>query len=230
MKIQVLMHVPFEDAANIGAWAAERGHSINETHLYAGQALPTLASFEMLAIMGGPMNIYEHDKHPWLVEEKVFIKQAVDAGKKVIGVCLGGQLIADVLGGTVTQGIHKEIGWHGITQTPQAGDSLFSLLPKAMTVFQWHGDTFSIPPEAVHLAASEVCANQVFQVGDHVLGLQFHLEYSRDSIEKMLSHCADELVEAPFIQDRETIRAGYANITTTNDWLYTLLDAFTTGQ
>ncbi|MHC4552163.1 MAG: type 1 glutamine amidotransferase [Planctomycetota bacterium] len=227
MKIHVLMHVPFEDAANIGAWAEQRGHTLSYTRLYDGETLPAMETFGMLAVMGGPMNIYEYDKYPWLVAEKTFIKQAIDAGKKVIGVCLGGQLIANVLGGNVIQGTHKEIGWHGISQTPEAGGSLFAELPKEMTVFQWHGDTFAIPPAAVHIAASDVCANQAFQYGDNVLGLQFHMEYSQESIEKMLTHCSDELVEAPYIHNTETIRDGYDNIPIATGWLNTILDTFT---
>lgn len=227
MNICCLMHVPFEDAANIGLWAADRGHSLSYTRLFDGQTLPDVTSFDMLAIMGGPMNIYEHDAYPWLVAEKAFIKQAIDAGKKVIGVCLGAQLIADVLGGKVTVGTHKEIGWHTITQTPQASDSLFAALPKEMTVFQWHGDTFSIPPSATHIASSDVCDNQAFQVGQNVLALQFHLEYSADSIEKMLTHCSDEIVEAPYIQNIDAIRGGLNYIAPATQWLTALLDAFT---
>ena len=226
MKIHCLAHVPFEDAANIGVWAADRGHTLSYTRFFEGDALPEIDAFDMLAIMGGLMNIYEHDEYPWLVEEKAFIKQAIDAGKKVIGICLGGQLLADVLGGEVTQNPDKEIGWHIIQQTPQAGESTFAALPAEMRVFQWHGDTFSLPPGAVHLAANSTCANQAFQVGTNVLGLQFHLEYSVESIEKMLTHCADEIVTAPFIQNSEAIRAGYDHIPVATEWLYTLLDAF----
>jgi len=96
-----------------------------------------------------------------------------------------------------------------------------------MRVFQWHGDTFSLPPGAVHLATSDVCSNQAFQYSDNVLGLQFHMEYSQESIEKMLIHCADELVEAPYINSPDRIRDGYGNINQNTAWLYTLLDAFT---
>ena len=95
-----------------------------------------------------------------------------------------------------------------------------------MTVFQWHGDTYSIPPGAVRLASNDVCENQAFQYGENVLGLQFHMEYSEESIEKMLKYCAHELVDAPHIQTPEQIRAGYDNIPPNTAWLDTLLDAF----
>lgn len=227
MKIHCLAHVPFEDAANIGRWAKLRVHSLAYTHFFKDESLPPLEWLDMLAIMGGPMNVYEHDRYPWLIAEKTFIRQAIDAGKKVIGVCLGAQLIADVLGGRVAANAHKEIGWHIVTQTPQAAQSkAISALPPEMTVFQWHGDTFSLPPGAVHLASNDVCENQAFQYGDHVLGLQFHLEYSEESIEKMLKYCAHELVEAPYINTPEQIRAGYGNIPRNTAWLDTLLDTF----
>ena len=227
MKIHCLAHVPFEDAANIGDWAELRGHSLTYTHLYRDESLPTMESFDMLAFMGGPMNIYEHEQYPWLVTEKEFLHKAIGAGKKVIGVCLGAQIIADVLGGSVTANTHKEIGWHPIELTPQAKQSnIVTSLPKEMMVFHWHGDTFSIPPGAIHLASSTACTNQAFQYGEHVLGLQFHLEYSQDSIEKMLTHCGDELVESLYVQNADEIRNGYNNIQQNTAWLYALLDAF----
>ena len=227
MKIHCLAHVPFEDAANIGTWAELREHALTYTHLYRYETLPTIESFDMLVVMGGPMNIYEHDRYPWLAQEKKFIRRAIDAQKKVIGVCLGAQLITDVLGGQVRPNAHKEIGWHTIKLSRRVARSVaMSTLPSEMMVFHWHGDTFSLPPGAIHLGSSTVCTNQVFQYGEHVLGLQFHMEYSQDSIEKMLTHCGDELVESPYIQNADEIRAGYDNIPRNTAWLYTLVDAF----
>jgi GMP synthase-like glutamine amidotransferase len=227
MNVHCLAHVPFEDAANIGAWVKLRGHSLTYTHFFKDETLPSLDSFEMLAIMGGLMNVYEYDEYPWLKPEKEFIRRAIEADKKIVGVCLGAQLLADVLGGRVTANAHKEIGWHTVKLSPQAVRSkAFSTMPLEMQVFQWHGDTFSLPPEAIHLATNDVCINQAFQYKNNVLALQFHLEYSQDSIEKMLIHCVDELVEAPYIQTADQIRDGYDNIARNTAWLYTLLDEF----
>jgi GMP synthase-like glutamine amidotransferase len=228
MNIRCLTHVPFEDAANIAVWAEQRGHTLTYTHLHRYDQLPAADSFDMVAIMGGLMNIYEHAPYPWLAQEKKFIRRTIDAGKKVIGICLGAQLITDVLGGQVRPNTYKEIGWHPIKLTSRAARSAaFSALPKTMTVFHWHGDTFSIPPGAIHLASSTVCTNQAFQYGEQVLALQFHLEYSKESIEKMLEHCSDELIDSPYIQTAEEIRSGMTNIQQNTEWLYTLLDAFT---
>ena len=202
MKLHVLQHVPFEDAANIGVWALEQGFTITTTHLYLNESLPDPESIDMLVIMGGPMNIYQHDLYPWLVPEKQFIKAAIEANCIVLGVCLGSQLICDALGGKVTRNEHTEIGWFPVTLTEagQNPDSLLHVLGSPFEAFHWHGDTFSIPPGAIHLAFSEACAHQAFQYGDRVLGMQFHLDYSQQSIQTMVDNCADELIEGPYVQ------------------------------
>lgn len=228
MNIQCLTHVPFEDAANIAGWANARGHRLNYTRLYLNEPLPALDAVDLLAVMGGPMNVDELDAYPWLAAEKQFIRQAVDAGRKIIGVCLGAQLIVSALGAPVTPNPHKEIGWHPVTLTEDGTNvPLLSDLPRNLNVFHWHGDTFALPPGAVHLAASDACAHQAFLYGTHVLALQFHLEYTPESIEKMLTHCARDIVEAPFIQTPAAIRAGCVNISQAARWLYTLLDRLT---
>jgi len=218
MRIISLMHVSFEDAAAMGVWAAQRGHSVQAVHLYAGQPLPEADAVDAVFIMGGPMNIYEEAEHPWLAAEKAFLKTCIEQGKILVGVCLGAQLLADVLGGKVSRNAHKEIGWHEVKRI--AGD----VLPERFWAFHWHGDTFAIPPGATHLAASGACANQAFLYGRGVLGLQFHLEYTQDSIEKMLTHCADELTDGPFVQTSDRIVEGYNHLPETKTLLWSLLD------
>ncbi len=221
MRMQVLQHVPFEDAANIGVWAEQNGYEISVTKLYETTNFPDIGGVDWLVIMGGPMNIYEDDQYRWLIAEKTYIKQAIEAGKRVLGICLGAQLIADVLGGKVTANREKEIGWFPC-QLIETGreDSLLSRLPDEFMAFHWHGDTFSIPPGAVHLARSEVCENQAFQYGDRVLGLQFHLDYSVESIAKMINNCQEELVGSPYIQSDQAILLDDAYVSR----LWTFLD------
>jgi GMP synthase (glutamine-hydrolysing) len=227
MKIHCLTHVPFEDAANIQTWADNRGHTLHYTHLYNHESLPDITDFDFLAIMGGPMNIYEHDAYPWLEMEKQFIGRAVEAGKKVLGVCLGGQLIADVLGGKVTKNQSPEIGWHPIQLTPEARQlPLLAGFPEELTVFHWHGDTFAIPHTAIHLASSKACPNQAFLYGSTVLGLQFHLEYSEDSIRAMLTDCQNELIPSPYVQSAEQIQQNLSAAPTVQGYLNRLLDQF----
>jgi GMP synthase-like glutamine amidotransferase len=224
LRIHYLQHVAFEDAANIGVWAAQRGHTVTHTRLDLDERLPAIDAFDLLAVMGGPMNIYEHDQYPWLVREKEFIRAAIDRGRFVLGVCLGAQLAADVLGGRVVVNAEKEIGWLPTMLTDTAGASLLSGLPVQFTPFHWHGDTFAIPPGAVHLARSEACRNQAFQYGEHVLGLQFHLDYSPESVQKMLNHCSDELVVARYIQQPGQMLPAPERFAEAKRLLYDLLD------
>lgn len=228
MRIHCLTHVPFEDAAYIGTWAHDRGYPLRYTRFYEDALLPPLDSFDMLAVMGGLMNIYEHEQYSWLITEKEYLRRAIEASKKVVGVCLGGQLLADVLGGSVRKNEHKEIGWHPIRLTQEGKASpLFSTFPQEFTVFHWHGDTFSTPPQAVNLATSEACANQAFLYKDHVLGMQFHLEYMEESIRKMLRFCKDEMADGPYINREADVIAGFHRINTTKACLYQILDTFT---
>jgi GMP synthase-like glutamine amidotransferase len=218
--------VPFEDAANIAAWAETRGHALIATRLDRGEPLPVLNAFDWLVIMGGPMNVYEHDRYPWLVREKEFIARAIRNNKPVLGVCLGSQLVADVLGGRVTPNAEKEIGWFPVSLSSRAAQSpVFQTLPERFLPFHWHGDAFSIPPGALHMAQSEACANQAFQYGDRVIGLQFHLDYSVASIEKMIEHCGEELVDAPHIQPSPAVLADVKRVQTIQELLYRFLDA-----
>lgn len=227
MRIHSLEHVAFEDAAEIGAWARARGHRLTRTGFFAGEALPPLADVDWLVVMGGPMNIYEHDAHPWLAAEKAYLRAALAGGCRVLGVCLGAQLMADVLGGPVTRNADREIGWHPVRFSPAAaGSALFSDFPAELTVFHWHGDTFALPPGAVHLAASDACRNQAFQFGPRAVGLQFHLEYAPASIAAMLSDCAAELQPGgPFIQTPAQMTGGIASYAETcRAWLFRLLE------
>jgi GMP synthase (glutamine-hydrolysing) len=123
--------------------------------------------------MGGPMNVYQMDEFPWLAREKKFIEEAVNARKKVLGIDLGAQLIADVLRGSVRRNEYSEIGWYPV-QLTQAGQQslLFGSLPAEFNVLHWHGDTFELPPSATHIARSKACENQAFTYGDNVVSLQ----------------------------------------------------------
>lgn len=208
MRLHYLQHVPFEDLANIEIWAKDRGHSLSKTLLYDGEPTPDLDKFDWLVIMGGPMNIYDEETFPWLAREKRFIKRSITSDKIVLGICLGAQLIADVLGGGVRRNEHREIGWHRVSLTPEGLRSrIFGALPGQFTAFHWHGDTFEIPPGAVRTAESRACPNQAFEVGK-TIGLQFHLESSMDSIDHLIENCRDELAGGEFVQQPEELMGG----------------------
>ncbi len=207
MRIHYLQHVPFEDLANIESWARSRGHDLSRTMLFSDEKLPDMDQFDWLIIMGGPMNIYEEDRYPWLAREKEFIRRAIASERIVLGICLGSQLMADVMGSSVRKNEYREIGWFTVSLTEEGMRSpIFSVLPERFIALHWHGDTFGIPPGAARAAESRACANQAFIKGK-AIGLQFHLESSRDSIDHLLENCADELTEGPFVQCQKELSA-----------------------
>jgi len=173
-----------------------------------------------LIIMGGPMGITDDDQHPWLAAEKSFIKELIDQNKPILGICLGAQLIADVLGAEVRPGREKEIGFF-----PIAGNSKssFSNPWKNQTVFHWHGDTFGIPEGAVHLASSEATENQAFLYKDNVLALQFHLETTVESLLALYENCSDEIGEGPFFQPLEKMQENFPTLGNCNALMFDLL-------
>lgn len=204
MRVQILQHVPFEGPGSIAQWLEARNTTVQTTHLYAGAPLPAAEEIDLLIIMGGPMSVNDEVDFPWLVQEKELVRTMVTHNKPVLGICLGAQLIASALGAKVYAGPQKEIGWFPITTASPAAD-VFQF-PDTATVFHWHGETFDLPAGVTRLASSPVCANQAFQVGSNVIGLQFHLETTPESVELMLTNCADELVDGKFIQSAEQIR------------------------
>lgn len=201
MRIHYIQHVPFEGLGNIENWIKAKGHRLSCTRPFLNEEFASVSDFDWLIVMGGPMNIYQEDKYPWLKQEKKFIEEAIKADKIVLGICLGAQLIADVLGARVYRNQDTEIGWFPVSLTEEAKKSFtFQVLPQNFNAFHWHGDTFDIPSGAIHLAQSQGCMNQAFAYHERVLGLQFHLESSAASIKGLIEHGADEIVSGTFIQ------------------------------
>jgi GMP synthase (glutamine-hydrolysing) len=221
MKLHWLQHVPFEGLGYIDEWARLRDAEVTCTRLFANEKLPQPDGADLIVIMGGPMGVHDLDAYPWLAAEKMYLRSAIDAGRRVLGICLGAQLIADVLGARVYAGPQKEIGWFPIRRTGDAHD----LLPNELTVFHWHGDTFSLPDDAVRIASSEACENQGFLWNNRVAALQFHMETTADSMEALIGNCSHELVDAPFIQSAGEMRSGTVHLNGIHDAMATLLDA-----
>jgi GMP synthase-like glutamine amidotransferase len=207
MRVHWLQHADFEDPGSILPWLSAHGHPARGNRLHAGDPLPALEDFDTLIVMGGPMNIHEHERHPWLVAEKALIRAAIDAGKRVLGICLGAQLIADQLGGPVTRNDETEIGWFPVTLTREGRTTpLFAGWPETFTTFHWHGDTYALPPGAECLASSAACAQQAFAWdGGRVLGLQFHPEVTADSVREWFRHEAPK--PARYVQRPDEILA-----------------------
>lgn len=204
MRAHYLQHVPFEGLGSIASWLGSAGYVITNTRLFETTELPDLRDIDLLVVMGGPMSVNDEKEFSWLGQEKQFIRNAIDTGKPVLGVCLGAQLIASALGARVYQNHCREIGWYPVQGIPPAGESIFRFPPSA-TVFHWHGETFDLPPGAVRLARSEGCENQAIQIGQSVIGLQFHLETTPESARDIISNCRDELNPSQYIQTEAEI-------------------------
>jgi len=206
MNVHYLQHVPFEGLGSIEAWLKEQDHSITVTRLYQNEPLPSIENIDWLIVMGGPMSIEDHAIYPWLTAEKAFIKQALNQKKIVLGICLGAQLIADILGADITKNVFKEIGWFPIKTSEEAkASTIGTILPDQFEVFHWHGDTFDIPDRAIPLASSEACKNQGFMINERVIGLQFHLETTPESALDLTIYCKNELSKSLYVQSAEKI-------------------------
>ncbi|MFP4165277.1 MAG: type 1 glutamine amidotransferase [Chitinispirillaceae bacterium] len=207
-RIHFIQNISFETPGYLKEAAAKLGFQTCTTDLSHQRTIPDTQSFDALVVLGGPMNIYEVSKYPWLNPERNLIEQSLRFGKKILGICLGAQLVADVMGAAVQKNRYKEIGWHKVELDPDAAKHrLFHGFPSRFTTFHWHGDTFSVPRGAHRIGSSEACLNQGFVYGDQIVALQFHPEITKETIENLLGKCADELVESPFIQKPSVIRS-----------------------
>ena len=201
--------MPHESLGRIETWAAERRHPFVIAPLWAGAPLPQRDDFDWLVVMGGPMSVHAEREHPWLVPEKRCIEAALRDGKRILGVCLGAQLVASVLGARVFRSPEREVGWWPVrTTAPGRIAPLFASMPAQLTVLHWHEDTFELPAGAALLAGSEACRQQAFAFGERVLCLQFHLEMSPGDVRNLVGESTDMLVAGRFVQRAADILAA----------------------
>jgi len=224
-RLHYIQHVSFEGIGFIEAYAAQRGFALSATRVYLNERFPEVGEFDWLVVMGGPMSVYEDHVHTWISEEKKCISQAIARGKIVIGICLGAQLIASVLGAEVYPNSRKEIGWFPVTLTPVAGSvDAFKRVPATFMAFHWHGETFDIPSGAVHCCRSEACANQAFVYQRRVVGLQFHCESTQEGIAALLEKCGGDLTKGPSVQSARLLRSRMRFVGDVNAIMSSILD------
>lgn len=188
-KVLVFQHVPFEPLGTLDPLLKEAGFRLRYVNFgREPKQRPQLDRYEALIVLGGPMNSDQIDTYPNLITEVEIIREAVDRGMAVLGICLGAQLLARALGGTVFRNATREIGWYEV-ETTAAGleDPVMSTFAPRQEVFQWHEDGIGLPPGAVLLASSPASPVQAFRHGEGVYGLQFHLEVDRPLIERWLT-------------------------------------------
>jgi GMP synthase-like glutamine amidotransferase len=201
MNVHYFQHVPFEGLGSIEQWLNAKSVQISSTKFYEEPHLPEVRGIDWLIVMGGPMSVNDDQTYPWLQAEKRFIAEAIAAGKIVLGVCLGAQLIASALGAKVYPNRDREIGWFPVERLVQKENNPFmNIFLPHMEVFHWHGDTFDLPRDAVHIARSEGCDNQAFCLGERVIGLQFHLEATSLTVRTLTEQCRNDLVPGQFVQ------------------------------
>lgn len=183
----VLRHTQLEGLGLLANTLREVGVQHRILDLSRGDPAPRdIRDLGGLIVLGGPMAAYELDRHPFLKAEVGLIEKAITAGRPVLGICLGAQLIAHVLGARVFAGDRREVGWAPVTVTPDGRDDPVLLgVEPSLTVFHLHGDTYELPPDARNLATSPRYEQQAFSFGDTVYGFQFHLEFTETIISRL---------------------------------------------
>ncbi|WP_256444528.1 type 1 glutamine amidotransferase [Terribacillus sp. DMT04] len=192
--------------------------------MYEEPVLPASIDVSMLIILGGPMSA--NDTEDWLEAERDLIRELITKRQPMFGICLGAQQIAKALGADIFQGEYKEVGWYPIQTVTQ---HFSSFLPDQMTAFHWHGEQFFLPDEAIRLFGNTVCENQGFIYKEFVIGLQFHLEMTVESITKLITHDQDYIDHGNYVQNAQTMLS--AHIPKNNkEVLYQLLDSLVQQQ
>jgi len=191
----IIQHVGFEDLDGFAPALSDLGYQI-ETYNAADNLPPGIAETDLLIVLGGPIGAYEEATYPFLSDEVSLIKKRLADGRPLMGICLGAQLIARAAGARVFPSGVKEIGFAPIALTEAGEESCLAPFNRAPVTLHWHGDTFDLPDGATHLASSELCRNQAFSIGRHVIGFQFHPEATGRNIEHWLVGHAVELAAA----------------------------------
>ena len=223
MRVQILQHTSETPPGSTESWLKMKKLSYAITRLHQNERLPALADFDGLIVLGGEMNVDQEERYSWMGPEKRLIRTAIDAGKTVLGLCLGGQLIAEVLGGQVGRHPHWEVGWQPVEFTGPMINC------KTLHMFQYHRYAFTTPPNAVQIATNQACAHQAFMFGEKVVGVQFHPEATAEWALQCASDrdlpAADRFVQKP----EEIVQDTPLCLGPAQAWYFSLLDQLIKG-
>ena len=214
LKVHYFQHIAGEGFGSCYQFLKQHNAKISATEFFALpvdrsleiEALPQVEDVDLLIIMGGEMSVNDEVNFPWLKIEKRWLRRYLSMGKPAIGLCLGGQLIANALGAAVSRSEKQELGWTGVRKVNYVPAECFEL-PAEFNVMQWHSETFEIPKGAIHLAENDVCRNQMYQIGKNVLGFQFHPEITPETLNLFLEN-EEELDHFPgqYVQTQQQLK------------------------
>jgi GMP synthase-like glutamine amidotransferase len=228
MRVHYLQHVPFEGPGYISNWLSENKHTISCTRFFdTSYLLPKVNEIDALIILGGPMSVYDDHDYPWLNIEKAFIEDCIQENKKVLGICLGAQLVSVCLGATVHTANNKEIGWYKVYPTDDCKDIdwQYELFRSEPVVLHWHGEKFEIPYDgSFSFLSSQANSNQALYRNNNVIGLQFHLEVTETTLGDMIKNSGNELLDKMYIQTETELRSGLVHVENCNRIMATILN------
>lgn len=225
MKILIVTHASFEKPGSIETWAKNNGHQTREVSPYKGEKLPDIKEFDFLVVMGGPQSPLEIKDAPYLADEIKLIQQALNEKKRIVGICLGAQLIGEALGAKTERSPNREIGAYPLELLQDAKyDPVFQQFPDKFNVMHWHNDMPGLPKGAALLAKSEGCPRQAFRYGDRVYGFQCHFELTKELVEGMIDHCMNDLKQGPYVRSiKDLLETDYAEINAKMDHVLSYL-------
>ncbi|NND98892.1 MAG: type 1 glutamine amidotransferase [Pirellulaceae bacterium] len=208
MKVLAIQHDAADPPAAAGEIVTNLGHELTTIRLDRGDKIPATPDADMLMTFGGGFSFTQGEPPPWFAAEQKLIRDYVDTQRKVLGICLGSQMISSALGGKVRRNDQVEVGWHPVESVPGSSSCLTDLFTQPTHVFHWHQDTFSIPDGAKHVLRSQGCDNQGFVIDDRVFAFQCHLEANEKTVRTFLAVSKLWRQDSRFVQTEQEIVGG----------------------